>query len=74
MRCREVEAGLRVGGADVPQAKGIVERTGEEGIVFRAEGEGGDGCGMTLEVAQELIVVRGEIADRVIFLGGGVED
>ena len=29
---------------------------------------------MAFEVAEELVVVSGEVADRVIFLGRGVED
>ena len=29
---------------------------------------------MPLEVAQVLVVVRGEVADRVVCFGGGVDD
>lgn len=71
---REVEPALGRGGGERPEAHGVVEGAGEEGVAGGAEGEGGDGRGVAFEVAQELIVVRGEVADCVVDFGAGIND
>ena len=70
----EVEAALRRGRRERPQADGVVEGARQEGVACRAEGERRDGRGVPFEVAQELVVVRGEVADGVVDFGAGVED
>ena len=62
------------GGGERPEADGVVEGGGDEGVGCGGEGEGGDGRGVRFEVAQVLVVVGGEVADRVVAFGGGVED
>ena len=74
VRGQEVEAGLRRLGFQVPEADGGVAGAGEEGVGGRTEGEGGDFVGVALEVAQELVVVGGEIADAVVDFGARVND
>lgn len=74
VRGREVESALGGGGREGPEAYGVVEGAGEEGVAGGAEGEGGDGGGVAFEVAQELVVVRGEVADGVVDFGAGVDD
>ena len=74
VRGQEVEARLRGLGFQVPEADGVVAGAGEEGVGGRAEGEGGDFVGVALEVAQELVVVGGEISDAVVDFGARVDD
>ena len=70
----EVEAGLWGWGSDVPEAESIIKGAGKEGIVLGTEREGCDERGVAFKVAQELVVVGGEVADRVVFFGGGIEN
>ena len=49
-------------------------RGGAEGVVGRTQVERGDGPRVALEVAQVLVVVRGQVADGVVRLGRGVDD
>ena len=74
VRGQEVEARLRGLGFQVPEADGVVAGAGEEGVGGWAEGEGGDFVGVALEVAQELVVMGGEIADAVVDFGARVDD
>ena len=74
VRGGEVEPALGGGGGERPEADGVVEGAGEEGVAGGAEGERGDGRGVAFEVAQELVVVRGEVADCVVDFGAGVDD
>lgn len=70
----EVKAGSCVGGREVPEADGVVQGAGEESVIAWAESYGGYGRGVTFEVAEELVVMGGEIADGVVDFGGGVQD
>ena len=74
VRGGEVQAGLRGRGLQVPEADGVVEGAGEEGVGARVQGDGGDGGGVAAEVAQEGVVVGGEVADAVVFFCAGVDD
>ena len=71
---REVQARLRGGRGQRPEAHGVVERGREERVRRRAQAERRDGLGVAPEVAQEGVVVRGEVADAVVLLGAGVDD
>ena len=55
---REVQARLRGGRGQRPQAHGVVERGREERVRRRAQAQGRDGLGMAAEVAQKGVVVR----------------
>ena len=55
----EVEAALRGGGGEGPEADGVVGGAGEEGVGGGGEGDGGDGGGVRFEVAEVLVVVGG---------------
>ena len=70
---REVQACLRGGRGQVPDSDGGVEGAGEESVGGGAEGERCDGCGVPFEVAEEGVVVRGQVADAIVFFGGGVD-
>ena len=70
----EVEARLRVRRGERPQSDAVVQGAGEECVAAGADGEGGHGCGVAFEVAEEGVVVSGEVADRVVEFGGGVDD
>lgn len=74
VRGQEVEARLRRLGFQVPKTDGVVAGAGKKGVGGRAEGEGGDLVGVALEVAQELVVVGGKIADAVVDFGTRVDD
>ena len=65
---------MRGGGGERPESDGVVEGGGDECVGCRRKGERGDGRGVGFEVAQVLVVVRGEVADRVVAFGRGVED
>ena len=74
MRGGEVEAPLWGRGFEVPEPDGVVEGAGEEVVGGGADGEGGDVPGVAFEVAEELVVVGGEVADFVVELGAGIDD
>ncbi len=65
---------MRGGGGEGPEAHGVVEGGGEEGVGGGAEAERGDGLRVAAEVAQEGVVVRGEVADAVVLFGARVDD
>ena len=48
---------MGVRGGEGPEADGVVEGAGEEGIRSWTEGKGCYGSSVTFEVAQELVVV-----------------
>ena len=64
----KVQVALWTGRAQIPELDGVVERSGEKGVIAGAELERGDLVGVTLEVTNIRIVVGGEIADVVIEL------
>lgn len=70
----QVEACLRVRRGERPQPDAVVERAGEESVAAGADGEGGHGRGVAFEVAEEGVIVSGEISDGVVEFGGGVDD
>ena len=71
---RQVEARLRGGRGEGPQAHRVVERGREERVRTRAEAQRRHGLRVAPEVAQEGVVVGGEVADAVVLLGARVDD
>jgi hypothetical protein len=63
-----------VGRGQVPEPDGVVARAGEEGVGGGAEGYRGHGVGVAFEVADVRVVVRGEVADRVVDFGACVDN
>lgn len=66
MRRVQVEDRLRIGGAQIPEAEGVVEAGGYEGVVGGGEVDGRDGSGVATEVAKIAVVMRREVADCIL--------
>ena len=71
---REVEAPLGGRGRERPETDGVVERAGEEGVRGWAESQGSNRGGVAFEVAEELVVVGGEVADGVVAFCRSIDD
>ena len=70
----EVQARLRGRRGEGPQAHGIVERGREERVRPRTKAQRRHGLRMSPEIAQEGIIVRGEVADAIVLFGARVDD
>lgn len=70
----KVELALRIGRPGVPQLDRVVQACRHELIVVGAQIQARDATLVALEVANEGVVVHGEIADVIVVLGGGVDD
>ena len=57
---------MRVRRVQVPETDRMVERGRTESVIRRAERERGYRGGMAFEVAQVKVIVRGEVADRIV--------
>lgn len=74
VRRRQVQARLRGRRGQRPQAHRVVERGREERVRRRAQAQRRHGLGVAPEVAQEGVVVRGEVADAVVLFRARVDD
>lgn len=74
VRRRQVQARLRGRRGKRPQAHRVVERGREERVRRRAQAQRRHGLGVAPEVAQEGVVVRGEVADAVVLFRARVDD